>query len=681
MTSLTAWEKAFAPAKPKESAPIEATTEAAKENMQASKQNRKTTQSGTCALPGIPKVAPSILENLNGWLIWRYEAQSEGNGKPRKVPYYTNGGRRNGAQGSKEDRQKLMMFEQARDAAEQRGFDGVGLAILPDFGIVAGDFDNCIIDGLVHPDVFNLTLDTYAEISPSGNGVRAFWRGERLGNGKDPHGTPFGFEVFSDKGFVTFTGDILDSTLLVGNEDTVADVSDALRELVHDRLGKQNTKAVSDDPLMAYKPPVGKTYSELEQLLEKFDANTVHDKWIKIGMALNHETSGEGFELWNTWSENGDTYPGAEILQKRWDSFGNSTNPVTLRSLLKEDTKSAPAPLDPERFALVKAGTFARSFNTGGYHIKGILPRCDLVLLVGASGSGKSFIALDMAAAAARGVEWRGHRVKTSKVVYIIAEGGKGFKNRLAAYERAHAVNLDAVPFLVMDDCPNFLGDDDDRIVAKRIEAAGGADIIVVDTFAQVTPGSNENASEDVGRALSNCKRLHRATGATIILIHHTGKDLSRGARGWSGLKAAADTELTVDGDDKAPVRTMTISKNKDGAGGIKFPFSLKVVAFGFDEDGDEIKSCTIEHTDELPVKPDPRGPIEKKIIQAMSDLNVGDEYSTEEALILKTISLIDPPETGKVDRRREGVKRALKKLTSGERAIYCIEGNRIVPT
>ena len=633
----------------------------------------------------IAEHAPQALRELRGWLIWRFEDQPEGGGKPRKVPYYASGGRRHGVQGRPEDRNQLTTFDAARASAAKRGFDGVGLALMPEFNIVAGDFDNCLKEGVLHPEVARLVESTYAEISPSGNGIRAFWKGQ-LGDKKSIGlEQPFGFEVFSSKGFVTFTGNLTAHTRdvfdLVGLDHFVVDVPHELTKLAAERFGKSTTHVEQDDPLMAYKPPVGKTYSELEQLLEKFDANTVHDKWIKIGMALHHETSGEGFELWNTWSENGDTYPGADILQKRWDSFGNSTNPVTLRSLLKEITKPAPAPVDSERFALVKAGTFARSFNTSGYHIKGILPRCDLVLLVGASGSGKSFIALDMAAAAARGVEWRGHRVKTSKVVYIIAEGGKGFKNRLAAYERIHQVDLDAVPFLVMDDCPNFLVDDDDRIVAERIEAAGGADIIVVDTFAQVTPGSNENASEDVGRALSNCKRLHKATGATIMIIHHTGKDLSRGARGWSGLKAAADTELTVDGYDKAPVRTMTISKNKDGAGGIKFPFSLKVVAFGFDEDGDEIKSCTIEHTDELPVKADPRGPIEKKIIQAMDNLQAGDEDPLEEALILKTISFIDPPEAGKDDRRREGVKRALKKLTSGERAIYCIEGNRIVPT
>jgi RecA-family ATPase len=98
----------------------------------------------------------------------------------------------------------------------------------------------------------------------------------------------------------------------------------------------------------------------------------------------------------------------------------------------------------------------------------------------------------------------------------------------------------------VLADAPNLMEKQDALDVARAIVAAGGAQLVIVDTFAQVMPGANENAGEDVGRALAHCKGIHRATGALVLLVHHSGKDSSRGARGWSGLRAAADVELEV---------------------------------------------------------------------------------------------------------------------------------------
>ena len=87
-------------------------------------------------------VAPSALRELQGWLIWRYETQA-GSDKQLKVPYYADGGRRFGTQGSADDRAKLTSFAAACTAAARKGFTGVGLAMLSDWGITALDFDKC----------------------------------------------------------------------------------------------------------------------------------------------------------------------------------------------------------------------------------------------------------------------------------------------------------------------------------------------------------------------------------------------------------------------------------------------------------------------------------------------------------------------------------------------------------
>ncbi|MGA9665829.1 MAG: AAA family ATPase, partial [Gallionella sp.] len=234
------------------------------------------------------------------------------------------------------------------------------------------------------------------------------------------------------------------------------------------------------------------------------------------------------------------------------------------------------------------------------WFIKGVLPKGELGVLFGESGSGKSFMAFDMMMCVAREVPWRGHKVRESRVTYICAEGKAGLSTRLQAYARHHQVDLTGVPFKAITDVPDFLKDVDDVALAKQINAEGGADLIIVDTLAQTIPGASENSSDDMSKALFHCRRLAANTGAMVLLIHHAGKDLSRGARGWSGMKAAADVELCVERHDDA--RVLTVTKLKDGGDYAQFPFKLLVVPLGIDDDGEVFSSCVIEHSNEAVV-------------------------------------------------------------------------------
>lgn len=223
--------------------------------------------------------------------------------------------------------------------------------------------------------------------------------------------------------------------------------------------------------------------------------------------------------------------------------------------------------------------------------IKGIVPKSELVVLYGESTAGKSFVAIDMGMAIARGLDWVGRKTEQGRVVYIAAEGAGGFRNRLEAYGLHHGVDLAGIPFDVVADCPNLLSRDDAVAVAKAAVVGGKVSVIVVDTFAQTTAGSNENAGEDMGKALAHCKGIHRATGATILLVSHMGKDLTKGIRGWSGVKAAADASIEITREDE--VRTMRLDKVKDGEDGEAWGFKLQTVDL-FAEDDEEASSCVI---------------------------------------------------------------------------------------
>ena len=632
--------------------------------------------------------APDEMRNLPGWLVWRFEYH-EGEEKPRKIPYYTAGNKRHGKQGSTQDLQQLTTFDAARTAAARRGFDGVGFVPLPEWNICALDFDHCVTNGKVHPDLEAIVTGTYAEYSPSGTGVRAFVKGQ-YGNSK-ARGEPYGFEVFSSKGFVTVTGNRLDIVDIMGNENTIAQLDGPVRAL----CAKRFTRDIPETGVSAGEP-LGLTSQQIDKCLSVIDADSGHDEWLAVGMALHHETQGEGFDLWNDWSELGSKYPGREVLLHRWSSFGKTHDrTVTARSLVRLANEhgaginlNGPATADefedlvgeaspeaaPGRFAIVPAHEFATGANPT-WVIKDVLPQAELVVMYGASGSGKSFLALDMAAAIARGVEWRGKRARQGRVAYIAAEGGGGFRKRLKAYGQHNEIDLASLELGVIHAAPNMMEAKDAADVVKAIKAWGGADIVIVDTFAQVMPGANENAGEDVGKALTHCKRIHELTGAMIILIHHAGKDASKGARGWSGLRAAADAELEV--VREATGRALRLTKSKDGEDGMAWGFDLEIITVGVDEDLDPITSCVVIEA-QMPVPgagPARKlGPVEVIVNTVIQEFAVAQTEGIEAGVVLaEAVKRMDPPEERKRDTRKQRARRALEALCNGDDAPYCL--------
>ena len=166
-------------------------------------------------------------------------------------------------------------------------------------------------------------------------------------------------------------------------------------------------------------------------------------------------------------------------------------------------------------------------------------------------------------------------------------------RNRVDAYCQHHELKPADLDIGLVLAAPNVLDNDDVSELAKSIKLSG-ADIFVVDTFAQVTPGANENSGEDMGLALRNVRAITEATGATALIVHHAGKDATRGARGWSGIKAAADAEIEISVSDS--VRLIALTKLKDGDDSKQWGFRLTTVGLGTDNDGDPISSCVVEY-------------------------------------------------------------------------------------
>ncbi|MEQ1694343.1 MAG: AAA family ATPase [Hyphomicrobiaceae bacterium] len=128
--------------------------------------------------------------------------------------------------------------------------------------------------------------------------------------------------------------------------------------------------------------------------------------------------------------------------------------------------------------------------------------------------------------------------------------------------------------------------------------------VIVVDTLAQAMNGDDENSGMDAGAVRDRLERIAKATGAAMIVVHHTGKNPALGARGHSSLLGAADIMIRIDvlsPKDAEPVngqriRRVWIEKAKNEACGVPWTdFTLKVHDLGHDQDGEPVTSCTCE--------------------------------------------------------------------------------------
>jgi hypothetical protein len=246
--------------------------------------------------------------------------------------------------------------------------------------------------------------------------------------------------------------------------------------------------------------------------------------------------------------------------------------------------------------------------------IGGLLDCAAMSVVFGGTNTGKTFVALHMAAHVALGWPWCERTIRRGAVLYLAAEGGLGIQERLTAFRIHHDVDVATTPLYVIPEPINLCRTTDDTtLLLQRIDALPWVDrleLIVVDTLSRTLSGGDENSPADMGAFVRNCDRLRLHTGAHVLAIHHTGKNADAGARGHSLLKAAADTEIEVT-KSEAGIVTATVSKQRDHRSGDVFAFGLEPVSIGQQDDGADVTSCVAIPSD-IPVAQAKRGSLPK---------------------------------------------------------------------
>ena len=242
--------------------------------------------------------------------------------------------------------------------------------------------------------------------------------------------------------------------------------------------------------------------------------------------------------------------------------------------------------------------------------IKGYIPQNSFGVIYGASESFKSFHAISWAASIASGREWNGARIRKSPVLYVAAEGGIGASRRAKGWEITYNENTQ-LDYLYAIKSPVFVGSADQvsAIVntARLIERDTGekVSVIFLDTLARCFGGADENKTADMNLFVSGCDKIKDETGASIVVVHHTGKNKEKDARGSSALRAACDFEYLIDRPDKDLFYILKCTKVKDSEPPKAEAFDMNTRLLFVDQDDDEVTTLVPSTEGREPPEPE----------------------------------------------------------------------------
>lgn len=291
------------------------------------------------ALPVQFEDIPPELMALDRWVLWRYVQRTKPDGSKvwAKMPVQADG-----SPASSTNPATWTTFDEAADTFILGGFQGLGFVLGTDIHGI--DLDDCR-----DPATGELSelaqevlqrVDGYAEVSPSGTGIKVFTRSNLDGSRTKKE---LGIELYREGRYFTVTGHGLN-----GHCALPADTQD-VGWLVQRAFGEPlrgSTQAVaeaaSDLALANYKPPLEDWDLDrvVDEVLPHLDPDCGYEEWLRVGAAMHHQGQGdeEWLQAWDEWSQ-GSSKWAEGYCEAKWRSFSEQRasghGALTLASLLK----------------------------------------------------------------------------------------------------------------------------------------------------------------------------------------------------------------------------------------------------------------------------------------------------------------------------------------------------------
>ena len=210
--------------------------------------------------------------------------------------------------------------------------------------------------------------------------------------------------------------------------------------------------------------------------------------------------------------------------------------------------------------------------------VEGVLANKGITSIYGASGSSKSFLAIDLCMNLALGKTWFDIPVTKAPVVYTALEGFTGVVKRLQGWSNHNGWypnNLEITKDELLlaenrsvDEFINFY---------KGKEFTNG--IVVIDTLNNACPNIDENHAGAMSGVIYNLKRIQKDLDCTVLIVHHSGKNEENGMRGSSSLKASMDSVLHVTQSNDG-LCNWVLEKSKDSECGVGYSYRLDEIEY-----------------------------------------------------------------------------------------------------
>jgi hypothetical protein len=219
--------------------------------------------------------------------------------------------------------------------------------------------------------------------------------------------------------------------------------------------------------------------------------------------------------------------------------------------------------------------------------VDGLLVENGLTLFWAGSDQYKTFVAIDIAMSIATGRPWHGRDVKHGRVIYVAAEDESGVKMRMIGWRetRGKTDNLPRPDILIQRDGVSLATDEGDKLIQSilAISEEKKPVLIVIDTLQRTFGGANENQTQDMGQYILAADKLKNATGANVMIIHHSGRNSDR-ERGNVALRGACNTIFTVErsGDKITITNEPPKGKQKNATPAKDMHFRMQQVEFDY---------------------------------------------------------------------------------------------------
>lgn len=205
--------------------------------------------------------------------------------------------------------------------------------------------------------------------------------------------------------------------------------------------------------------------------------------------------------------------------------------------------------------------------------VDGLFHLGSIVMVWGPSGAGKTAWLIDLMLAISARDQWAGRPVHNVGVLYCAMEGSEGFRNRVLAAVEYHDIRPSPSYRLRFLFEPIDLADDESLVRLAASVDKYSSQLIIIDTLAAALAGKmDESSNRDMAAVIQNAKRLSWATGATVLLTHHTGHNESH-ERGATAMRGGVDTSISI--KRRKDERYWTVEKQRDGEEGFGGWFEL----------------------------------------------------------------------------------------------------------